>query len=329
MAKNKHDLIFRKILSNTTMFRAFCEVYLPQQLRNKIDFEKLELKKLSGNFIRLQAILNISEKSRLKRESVEELKEEVADVVYSAALKEGGEVLLIIHVEHQSTPDKIYPIRNALYDIAAIKDYAEQHPGKQLPVPVSFLYYHGRLTPYPYPVDIMEMFADINLAQENFLKPYLIDLGQFSEVELLKHGDISGLEVALKHSYDKQVLESGVRPFIEAIKGCKDIELRRALYQYTISAWEVDPVLINKAYKEAIPDDRRFIMTAEEQLIQKGLRKGRQEGRQEGVSLGERRKAKEIALEMLRNNQSIEMVSKCVKLSFDEVLKLKNSLLVH
>ena len=322
MARNRHDLLFRKTFNDVKMFREFCIIHLPEDLKRKIDLSKLKLRKLSGNFIRTQIILKYGEKVLKDKKKYEELKEEIADVIYSAEFVTGGEVLLIFHAEHQSRPDKLYPLRNALYDISAVKDYVEQYKPEKLPVPISLLYYHGRPTPYPHTTDIMDMFTDRDVAEERFLKPYLVDLGQFTDDELLAHGEIGGFEISYKHTYDKKVPQERVVKLVEALKNCSDVELRQAWYTYTIETWEAEKKPMLDIYSEIIPDDRRFLMTVAEQLITEG----RQEGRQEGVHIGEDKKAREMALGMLKAGDTVSKVANISQLSLTEVREIKASI---
>ena len=314
MAKNKHDLLFRKTFSDIKMFRTFCDIHLPQDLKDKINLDKLKLRKLSGNFIRTQIILNHGEQALKDKQKYQELKEDIADIVYSAELIAGGEVLLILHVEHQSKPDRLYPLRNALYDISAVKDYVDQHKSKNLPVPISLLYYHGKKSPYPHTIDIMEMFSNKEIADHRFLKPFLVDLGQFTDQELLSHKEIGGFEISYKHTYDQCISEENVVNLVQALRNCNNIELQRAWYRYTINTWDAEKDSMLNIYKEIIPDGEDFAMTVAEQLKKEGKIQGIQE------------KAHEMAIKMLKLGDSIEKVASVSDLPKIKVQELKNSL---
>lgn len=306
MARNKHDLLFRKTFNNVEMFRKFCEIHLPEDLRSKINLDQLKLRKLSGSFIRTQIMSKYGEQVLQDKQRYEELKEEIADVVYSAKFHTGEEILLIFHAEHQSKPDKLYPLRNALYDISAIKDYMDQYKPAKIPVPISLLYYHGRPSPYPHTTDIMDLFSNKEIAQERFLKPFLVDLGTFTDDELLAHGEIGGFEISYKHTYDKSVQQDKVIKLVEALKNCSDVELRRAWYTYTLNTWEADKAPMLDAYRDTIPNDQEFIMTAVQQIKTEALN--------------------EVALAMLKDHQPIEIVAKYSNLTEKEVLNLKQQI---
>jgi predicted transposase/invertase (TIGR01784 family) len=225
---------------------------------------------------------------------------------------------LILHVEHQSKPDRLYPLRNALYDISAVKDYVDQHKSKNLPVPISLLYYHGKPTPYPHTIDIMEMFSNKEIADHRFLKPFLVDLGQFSDQELLSHKEIGGFEISYKHTYDKCISEENVVNLVQALRNCNNIELQRAWYRYTINTWDAEKDSMLNIYKEIIPDGEDFAMTVAEQLKKEGEARGKLQGIKE--------KANEMAIDMLKFGDSVEKVAKIAKLSIIKVQELKKSI---
>jgi len=52
-----HDLQYRKTFSDSEMFKIACQIYLPPEVRDKLNFEKLKLRQMSGAFIRNLIIL--------------------------------------------------------------------------------------------------------------------------------------------------------------------------------------------------------------------------------------------------------------------------------
>ena len=57
-----------------------------------------------------------------------------------------------------------------------------------------------------------------------------------------------------------------------------------------------------------------------------GFRKGMKNGLEEGIEQGKNLKTKEIALELLKNNISIEIIKATTGLSYDEIKDLEKSL---
>ena len=245
----------------------------------------------------------------------EQLKEEIGDIVYSCETYDDAEVLLIAHSEHQSTPDKHYPLRNALYNISALKDFIETEKPDKYPLVVSFLAYHGKPSPYPYPTDIIENFEHRELAQKYFLKPVLIDYRQSDDEDLLEHGEISGLEIALKHTFDERVDDNVIKNLMHGLKKCTKIELRHDWWMYALKSWETSADTMIKEYKETLNEEENFVMTAAQQLIEKGIEKG--------AFL----KAQETAANFLRMGISVNKVIEGTGLDKKTVIELQKSLI--
>ena len=314
-----HDLQYRKTFSDSEMFKIACQIYLPPEVRDKLNFEKLKLRQMSGAFIRNLIILEYNVDPEKDAALFEQLKEEIGDIVYSCETFDGGEVLLIAHAEHQSRADKHYPIRNALYDISALKDYVETEKPKEYPLIISFLVYHGKPSPYPYATDILDNFKHRELAEQYFLKPILIDYRQSSDAELLAHGEISGLEIALKHSFDDVVEDEAIKNLMQGIEKCTKIELRRDWFMYALRTWETSPSALIKEYKEKLTDDEVFVMTAAEQLRQQGVQQGIVLGKAEGKAEGRHLANTETARNMLLKGLDAQLVVECTNLSKEEV----------
>ena len=317
-----HDLQFRKAFSNPNMFKVACEIYLPQEIKEKLNFSTLKLRQMSGAFIRNLIILQYNIDPNDTKQ-IEELKEEIGDIVYSCETVDGGEVLLIAHAEHQSKAQKHYPIRNALYDISALKDYVETEKPSTYPLIISFLVYHGKQSPYPYSTDILDNFQHRELAEKYFLKPILIDYGQKSDEDLLKHGEISGLEIALRHSFDDKVNDDVVKNLMQGLQKFTKIELRRDWFMYALRTWESSPNAMIKEYRKRLTDDEVFVMNAAEQIKQQGIKQGMQQGMQQGEVIGELKGKKETARNLFGMSLTIDQVAKATGLDLDTVLELK------
>ncbi len=313
-----HDLQFRKTFSNPDMFKLACQIYLPQEIKNKLNFSTLKLRKMSGAFIRNLIIVQYNVDPEKDAALFEQLKEEIGDIIYSCETHDGAQVLLIAHAEHQSTPDKNYPIRNALYDISALKDFVETEKPKHYPLIVSFLVYHGNPSPYPYATDIIDNFQYKKLAQQYFLKPILIDYRRSKDDELLAHGEIAGLEIALKHTFDDVVEDEAIKNLMQGIQKCTKIELRRDWFMYAFRTWETSPSAMIKEYKEKLSNDEVFVMTAAEQLRQQGMQQGMQQGRF--------LEKQEMARTMIMKGLMDSLVVECTGLDLTTVVNIKKEI---
>jgi predicted transposase/invertase (TIGR01784 family) len=320
----KHDKLFKRTFKDIDLFKSVLNFYLPTEIKDKLKLETLSLRELSTNFIRSIAVV-LGEEVGVDK-SIERLKEEIADLVFMCETKQGGEALLINHIEHQSTPDRHFALRNAVYDISVLKDYVDENKPKEYPLVISLLIYHGKRSPYPYPLNILNMFKDKELAKNYFLKPILVDYGQIDDRELLLHGELSSAEIALKHAFDQQIPQDVIDIFIKSIKNCTKIELRHEIFNYTLRTWDTSAKQMLDGYIKALPEDEGFIMTAAQQLIekgmQKGLQKGMQQGMQQGMQEGQKEAAIKIASNLLKEGLSIEAVSRLTGLPVHDITKL-------
>lgn len=323
----KHDLQFRNTFKDPDLFRQACAIYLPPDIKDKLKLETLKLRQLSGNFIRNLIITNYGVDPDKDPKTFEQLKNEIADIVYLCECYDSGDAMLIAHFEHQSTPDQHYAIRNALYDISALKDYVDTEKPNQYTIIISLMIYHGKTTPYPYHTDIIKQFKHQGLAEKYFLKPILVDYGQYTDHELLKHGEISGLEIAFKHAFDNAIDNDVITNLMRGLKKCAKIELIRDWYMYALRTWESPAKTMLSKYQEYLTNDEGFIVTAAEQLKQQGvdqgikigIEKGMEKGIEKGALIGKTTTAKN----MLQDGLSLEMVAKYSGLSTAILTNLK------
>jgi len=317
----KHDLQFRKSFKDSELFRQACEIYLPDEIKSQLKLETLKLRQLSGSFIRNLIIMEYGVDPEKDPKTFEQLKAEIADIVYTCERIDGGETILISHFEHQSKPDKHYAIRNALYDISALKDYVDSEKPDKYPLVISLMIYHGKITPYPYETDLIKMFKNPDLAEKYFLKPLLVDYGQYTDQELLKHGAISGLEIAFKHAFDDTIADDVITSLMLGLKKCAKIELIRNWYMYALKTWESPAKKMLEKYKEYLTEDEVFVMTAAEQLKQQGI----QIGFDQGIEKGAFKKARETANNMILRGYNENDIAELTGLEKSIIEELKKS----
>ena len=179
--------------------------------------------------------------------------------------------------------------------------------------------YHGKVTPYPYETDLMKMFKNPDLAEKYFLKPLLVDYGQYTDQELLKHGEISGLEIAFKHAFDDTIADEVITSLMLGLKKCAKIEMIRDWYMYALKTWESPAKKMLEKYKEYLTEDEVFVMTAAEQLKQQGHQEGMQQGMQQGALEGK----KETAINFLSMGLAVDEVAKGTGLEKSVIEELK------
>ncbi|MEM7383169.1 MAG: Rpn family recombination-promoting nuclease/putative transposase [Bacteroidota bacterium] len=118
---------------------------------------------------------------------------------FTIAMKQVG--TLLIHIEHQSSPEILMPIRLLHYGADSIAPCLHEH--KKIPLLIQIVLYHGARTPYPYQTTLQDYYNHPAWgSQELSLRFYLVDLTQLSDAELLKHGHCALLELLFKHGRD-------------------------------------------------------------------------------------------------------------------------------
>ena len=151
-----HDAVFKHLLSHRATARDFLDIHLPAPLRALCNLNTLRLE--SGSFID------------------DELRASHSDILYSLQTQ-AGEGYIYLLIEHQSSADRHMAFRLMRYAIAAMQRHLDKGH-TQLPLVIPLLFYHGRVSPWPYPMCWLAGFADPDIARriygEDF--PLLISL---------------------------------------------------------------------------------------------------------------------------------------------------------
>ena len=299
MPNNIHDATLKQILSHEQHFVDFCKAYLPDDIKAKINWQTLKLYKLNQEFID-----HIQDQQQ----------KHIADVVYAVNYRDRAddrECLILVHSEHQSQPDKLLPLRLAHYKLAMLLDYARSHKGKPLPVVISVAYYHGKTTPYPYSMDIYDLFEDRELAKLHLLNPKLVDLKQLSDSELQQHGIITPVEGLMKRAFIEALERKDLDLFYESLVYYKDnetvLKTLKVMLEYATSALKYDRSQFLEDFVNKLPELEDEMQT----MAQQWKQEGRQEGRQE------------LVIDMLNNGAAIDFIVKYSGLSHEEVEALQ------
>ena len=118
----KHDGFVKKCLTDLGVAQEFLENYLHPKVKEKCDFNKIEI--VAGSYIE------------------DDLKAHASDIVYKLNLKDNsGCTYVYALIEHQSSPDKLMPFRILRYQMAIIQRHMEANPNDKIPLvaPIVFL----------------------------------------------------------------------------------------------------------------------------------------------------------------------------------------------
>lgn len=133
--KDVHDITFKSLMENKTFFVAFFKQYLPAEVFTNINWNTATIFKISGEHIREVFPFDNQAKVRITKD--------LADIAYIVDMQQGDKTekaFLSLHVEHQSTPDKLLPLRMAFYIMGMLYEYAKVNHTDKLPHVYSLIF---------------------------------------------------------------------------------------------------------------------------------------------------------------------------------------------
>nr|WP_241391711.1 Rpn family recombination-promoting nuclease/putative transposase [Yersinia frederiksenii]ULG19836.1 transposase [Yersinia frederiksenii] len=303
-----HDALFKQFLTHPETARDFLDVHLPPALRQACDLNTLRLE--SGSFIE------------------EDLRAYYSDVLYS--LKAGqGDGYIYALIEHQSSPDRHMGFRMMRYAIAAMQRHLDAGNDK-LPLVIPILFYHGQVTPYPYPMNWLQEFSEPELAGQLYGNDFpLVDVTVISDDEIMTHRRMAILELLQKHVRQRDLAELLEQLVTLLLAGYTNNEQLTSLMNYMLQVGDTAaPENFIRELARRSPQHEEVLMTIAQKLEQKGIEKGRQEGlqegRQEGRLEGERDAALKIARSMLASGLDRDSVMKMTGLTADDLAQIRH-----
>lgn len=155
VSQTPHDAVFRQMLMHQAVAKDFLQLYLPAPFLAICELDSLQM--VSGSFVE------------------EDLRASYSDILYSLRTRHGpGYVYALI--EHQSTPDKLMAFRLLRYALAAMQRHLDAGHDT-LPLVVPILFYHGKVSPWPWARNWQQLFADPALAKALYSNDFpLVDL---------------------------------------------------------------------------------------------------------------------------------------------------------
>ncbi|WP_337263726.1 MULTISPECIES: Rpn family recombination-promoting nuclease/putative transposase [unclassified Serratia (in: enterobacteria)] len=293
-----HDAVFKQFLTHLDTARDFLELHLPPALRRFCDLSTLKLE--SGSFIE------------------NDLRAYYSDVLYSLRAGEGDGYVYAL-IEHQSSPDKHMAFRLMRYAIAAMQRHlAAGHD--RLPLVIPILFYHGRVTPYPYSMSWLEAFSEPELARQLYAGHFpLVDVTVISDDDIMQHRRMAILELLQKHVRQRDLADLLEQLVTLLLTGYTTNEQLLSLMNYVLQVGDTAvPAAFIRELASRAPQHEEVLMTIAQKLEQQGIEKGRVEGRQEG----EREATLKIARSMLANGLDRTLVMELTGLSAEELAKI-------
>ncbi len=299
--RQAHDLYFKAAFSDLDVSRTVLKKRLPQSLVSLCDWDTLKLESTHAQ-------------TGLLRESI-------ADAIFSIKLQDRGDLKVLYHLEHLSSPKRWI----SLYCWNVIFNYLSQKMNKEkvkkLPLMVPLIVYQNTKT-FPHSTDICDLFEFPELAREHLFKPIrLFDICHTDHQELMTYDKAGVSQLTMKYIFDpnfEAVFAEHIAPVMVAVnKG--DVQGARRLLKQTI-------MYISR--KANLPNKEKFVkMVGEidqdlEEKMTTIVQQSWYEGRQEGEKQGRQQGRQEIVATMLRNGASPETIAALTNMPVDKVRSL-------
>ncbi len=298
VSQTPHDAVFRQMLMHQAVAKDFLQLYLPAPFLAICELDSLLL--VSGSFVE------------------EDLRASYSDILYSLRTRHGpGYVYALI--AHQSTPDKLMAFRLLRYALAAMQRHLDAGHDT-LPLVVPILFYHGKVSPWPWARNWQQLFADPALAKALYSNDFpLVDLTVMPDNQIARHRRMAMLELLQKHIRHRDLAELQVPLIALMTQGYLTEAQLNTLLRYMLQAGTTEhPGALIRTLAAQSPRHKELMMTIAEWLEEKGRKQGLQEGEQEGREAATR----SIAARMLARGLERQTVQELTGLSDEELAAL-------
>ena len=281
----------------------------------------------------------------------ERLKAGITDALFSVPLN-GNLSYIYILVEHQSTSDRWMPFRLRKYVCMLLDELISTSNPDKLPLVYPIVFYNGREA-YCKTQDFLDLFeVSRELADLCLNQPFqLIDLSAYDDQQLKDNVWLNVFHLLMKHIHDTDITKIllDLIPYLSQIeKEAHGIEFIARVIRYILSSSETGDAdtIIETTVSGLSKETGAMIMTLAEQLIEKGRQQKEEEmmgllekeqkarekeraGRmvaEERARLARQENARDIAIRMLQNGISPDLVAISTGISLEAVKDLKRKL---
>lgn len=296
-----HDDFIRSILSDKKIAIAYFKNFLPEFVRERLDFSTLQ--QLPDSYLS------------------DELKKSISDIVYSCTLKDSnGNLKISLLIEHKSHQDKFTPVQIGSYIFSALQKQVQNKESLSIVIPV--LIYHGK-TRWQYRT-LESLFENMESQWKQFIPNFEFiynNLGVLSdsEIESLNNKFLAASFLALKHSHEKEWIEQNAgHLLLLAAEGTKG--LRKGFIIYLYRRGKIEENILN-----SLPETlKKDVMNTLDMYIEKGRKEGIEKGRKEGILEGIEKGKEEVVRNLLKTNKyTVSQIAglACVPDSFVKKIK--------
>ena len=273
MSSTPHDALFTAVFGKPEHAAGALRSVLPAAVAETLDWSTLA--PCSGNFVD------------------DLLRKRYGDVLFSIAWRGGGDALLYLLFEHQSTSDRWMAFRLLRYLVRIWERWLDENPeAEALPVVIPVVLYHDTKT-WTAPVTFEELF-EIPDAVRSALGPHLVRFSYLiDDLSLVPDDHLRGramtalarlVTVCFKHARTHTDIfklladwADVVRDVLRAPNGTEALAIV-VRYIYLVNEY-VDRETLQVFLADMVPDAKDAIMTAGERLIEQGVQQGVQQGK--------------------------------------------------
>ena len=237
-----HDRSFRKLFSDPELARPLFAHYLPQPVVEQLDL----------------SVLKVEKKSFVD----DELLTPRGDLLFRTRLRQGGDALIYVLVEHKSSPAKWVGLQLLKYVVRILQEELEKNPDrKTLPPVLPMVFYHGKQT-----WEVPRRLSDLVPAPEGFecyvpdFTYELVNCADIPDEKLVADPPAGRVMLVYKHAFDEDF-------------GADLFERVRLLAGYLTARTAGERVFALLKYLTYLCDnmsDTEFVRTVREALPEKG-----------------------------------------------------------
>lgn len=273
-------------------------------------------------------------KTKLKEDDIEKynssfvnkiFQNQEADIVYKIKNKN-----IFFLIEQQTKIDYSMPYRILEYQLEIIKSAIDieklKNKSYKIPQVYPIVLYTGKRkwNAKKFLEDCQEKLEDINMKISNY---YIVDVNDFTEEELLNEDTLISKVMLLEKAKNSEEIEYFLKKIIPKIKNKdKDKEVINRIISIILSA-KLDKNKIDELIKELKGDDEKMLAVMEmlEKENQMYINIGKKERKKRaGKKSGRKETISALVKNMLKENLSIELISKITGKTKEEIEKIKS-----
>ncbi len=304
-----HDKMFQQALDHKEAAISLIKNHVDEDIKKLIDFSTVKTEK--NSFIE------------------KDFKKHACDVLLSAKIA-GSDGYLLILAEHQSKPDYHMSLRLMNYMLKICSMHLKKHPkSKHLPLVYPIVLYNGKAK-YNAPLNFWNLFEFPEKTKKLWVENHtLINVHEIPDEDFVKMGEVGMLEFFLKHWHQKNLLpvlekakEINLLP--QLLKSEEAIKFFEILLQYLLTGIKKNDRMGMINIIETTLEENSMGMYAErfETSIAKHLL---DQGFEKGIEKGMSEKTHQIAVNMLKQNFDINIISSVTGLSARDIQKILDS----